>query len=176
RARTAIRHGIVGARSPRAVDEMATRLQAASPGELPGLEAFLAEHGTPLRRLEGHRRFLAAVRAGGHGLDPLPHGAAGPGRPRGAFGFAGLAAFGFVLEVLVGEELLLPRRPYELRATIHAPEDPILELHRSLPRRGRSVVDPATPARAGASCDYACARAPVSLAVCHRVSDRRSAS
>src|SRR5262249_37738884 len=26
----------------------------------------------------------------------------------------------------------------EFRATIHAPEDPVLELHRSLPRRGRS--------------------------------------
>src|SRR5262249_44661782 len=103
-----------------------------------GLEAFLAEHRAPLSWLEGHRGFLAAVGAGRHRFDPLACGAGTAGRPRGAFGFARLAALRFVLEVLVGEELLLSRRPDEFRATIHAPEDPVLELHRSLPRRGRS--------------------------------------
>src|SRR5262249_37559472 len=45
-----------------------------------------------------------------------------------------------VLEVLVGEELLLARRPDELRRAVHAPEDPVLELHRSLPRRVGSCL------------------------------------
>src|SRR5262245_23900059 len=117
---------------------MTCGLNASGPGELPGLEAFLAEHRAPLRGLEGHRRFLAAVRARGDGLDPFPIAAARPpGRPRSAFGLARFAALRFVLEVLVGEELLFARRPNELRATVHAPEDPVLELHRSLPRRGR---------------------------------------
>src|SRR5262249_13668195 len=44
---------------------------------------------------------------------------------------------------LVSEELLLSCRPDELRAAVHAPEDPVLELHRSLPRRGRSFTAPA---------------------------------
>src|SRR5215470_9846509 len=43
--------------------------------------------------------------------------------------------------------------------------------------RGRSLLTPTlTPVRAGASCDCACARALVSPAAYHQVSDRRSAS
>src|SRR5262249_10587619 len=61
------------------------------------------------------------------------------GRPRGPLRLARLAALRLVLEVLVGEELLLARRPDELRTAVHAPEDPVLELHRSLPRRDRSL-------------------------------------
>src|SRR5262245_26747583 len=102
---------------------MTCGLDAASPGELAGLEAFLAEHRAPLSRLEGHRCFLAAVRAGGNGFDPLTRSARPAGRPSGAFRFARFAALGLVLEVLVGEELLFARRPHELRATVHAPED-----------------------------------------------------
>src|SRR6202030_2032249 len=45
-----------------------------------------------------------------------------------------------VLEVLVGEKLLLPRRPHELRTAVHAPENPVLEFHRSLPRPGGLTV------------------------------------
>src|SRR5262249_40103587 len=56
-----------------------------------------------------------------------------------AFRLAPLATLRLVLEVLVGEELLFSSRPDELRAAIHAPEDPVLELHRSPPRRGRSA-------------------------------------
>src|SRR5438874_13166624 len=47
------------------------RSDAARPGELPGLEAFLAENGTALRRTEGNRRLLPAGRAGGDGLYAL---------------------------------------------------------------------------------------------------------
>src|SRR6266571_9347846 len=108
---------------------------AASPGEFPGLKAFLAEDGTTLRRLERHRRLLAASRAHRDGFHPLA-GHPGSGRTRRTFALAGFAPLGFVLEVLVGEKLLLSRRPDELRGAVHAPEDPVLELHRSLPRRG----------------------------------------
>ncbi len=41
-------------------------------------------------------------------------------RARGPLGLAALAAFGFVLEVLVGEEELLTRRPDELRSAVYA--------------------------------------------------------
>src|SRR5262245_38653314 len=88
-------------------------LQATGPGELAGLEALLAEDRTPLCRLQRHRRLATTRRAVGHGLDPL----ARRHRPRGATGplpLAGFAPLGFVLEVLVSEELLFSRRPHEL--------------------------------------------------------------
>src|SRR5262245_14141781 len=115
----------------------ALELDAASPGELPGLEAFLAEHGAPLRWFEGHRCFLPTGRTGGDGLYPFARGS-GAGGPGGALALTRLAPLRLVLEVLVGEELLLAGRPDELRTAVHTPEDPVLELHRSLPRRGRS--------------------------------------
>jgi hypothetical protein len=48
-----------------------------------------------------------------------------------ALHLTGLATFGFVLESLVREEKLLPRRENELRSAVHALQDPILVLHRS---------------------------------------------
>src|SRR5262249_5757582 len=111
---------------------------AAGPGEFPGLEAFLAEDGTPLRGLERHRRLFAAVRTRRHGFDAFASSARAASRPRSPLRLTRLAALRLVLEVLVGEELLLARRPDELRTAVHAPEDPVLELHRSLPRRDRS--------------------------------------
>src|SRR5215470_17706815 len=109
------------------------RLDAPGPGEFPGLEAFLAEDRTALRRLEGDRGLLAARRAIRDGFHPLPSD--GASRTAGPFAFARFAALRFVLEVLVGEKLLLSRRPDKLRAAVHALKDPILALHRSLPRR-----------------------------------------
>src|SRR5262249_35503284 len=68
---------------------------AAGAGELPGLEALLAEDRPPLCRLERHRRFLAACGARRHGFHTLTgdraDGAACPLR------FAGLAPLRFVL-------------------------------------------------------------------------------
>src|SRR5207253_9509065 len=84
-------------------------------------------------------RLLAARRAGGQGFDPLADRRPS-GRTAGPLALAGLAPFGLILEVLVGEELLLSGRPDELCAAIHAPENPVLELHRSPPRRVRSVT------------------------------------
>src|SRR5258708_12203865 len=105
---------------------------AASARELGGLEAFLAEDGAPWGRLERHGGFLAAGRALGDGFNAFASHAGG--RARGPLSFAGLAPLRLVLEVLVGEELLLARRPDELSSAIYAAEDSVLELHRSLPR------------------------------------------
>src|SRR4029077_9397796 len=93
---------------------------------------------------------LAAGRAHGLGFNPLATRPAS-GRPGGALGFTGLTPLRLVLEVLVGKKLLLAGRPDELRAAIHAPEDPVLELHRSPPRRGSVGL---APARAESSCGY----------------------
>src|SRR5262245_60291381 len=117
----------------------ALELDAASPGEFPGLEAFLAEHGAPLRWFEGHRRFLPTGRTGGDGLNPFARGS-GAGGPGGTLALARLAPLRLVLEVLVGEKLLFAGRPDELRTAVHTPEDSVLELHRSPPRRGRVLL------------------------------------
>src|SRR4051812_16004353 len=108
-------------------------LDAPSAREFPGLEAFLAEHGAPLRRFERHGGFFAARRTRRDRFHPFARhtGADRASRP---LALTGLAALRLVFEVLVGEELLFTRRPDELRRAIHAPEDPVLELHRSLPR------------------------------------------
>src|SRR5204863_4978956 len=97
--------------------------------------ALFTKDRAPLRRLERHRRFLAARRACRHGFHSFPRAGAAGGTAC-PLALAGFASLRFVLEVLVGEELLLSGRPDELRTTVHAPEDPVLELHRSLPRPG----------------------------------------
>jgi hypothetical protein len=109
------------------------KLDAASPGEFPGLEAFFAENRTSLCWLEGDRGLLAASRASRDGFHSLASD--GARRTAGPLSFARFTTLRFVLEVLVGEKLLLSRRPDELRAAVNALKDPILELHRSLPRR-----------------------------------------
>src|SRR5207237_7929415 len=84
--------------------------------------------------LERHGRLLAAGRARGGGFHPLA-GDRGARRAARPLRLAGFAPLRFVLEVLVGEKLLLSRRPDELRPAVHAPEDPVLALHPPLPRR-----------------------------------------
>src|SRR5579872_2324179 len=130
------------------------RLDASSPGELPGLEAFLAEDRTALRRLEGDGRLLTACRAVRNGFHPLTSD--GASRPAGPLAFARFAALRFVFEVLVGEELLFSSRPDELPAAINALKDSVLELHRSLPRRVGRRLARTTPVRVGVSCDFVC--------------------
>lgn len=51
---------------------------------------------------------------------------AGTGRP---FAFAVLAAFGFVLELLVMEEQLFPGCKYEIRSAVDALQNLVLEFH-----------------------------------------------
>src|SRR4051812_21366368 len=145
-------------------------LDAPSAREFPGLEAFLAEHGAPLRRFERHGGFFAARRTRRDRFHPFARhtGADRASRP---LALTGLAALRLVLEVLVGEELLFTRRPDELRRAIHARENPVLELHRSLPRRGRSI-----PSRAATFSDSASGRGPAWPVACRPASSRRNAS
>src|SRR5689334_6327878 len=149
-------------------------LDAPGPGEFPGLEAFLAEDRTALRRLEGDGRLLAARRTIRDGFHPLASD--GTSRTAGPLAFARFAALRLVLEVLVGEKLLLSCRPDELRATVHALKDSVLELHRSLPRRGRSCPARTTPVRAGVSCDSVSSPTPVWRGACRLASSRTNAS
>src|SRR5438105_11131099 len=116
-----------GARTRKSIDRITNRSasDAAGPGEFPGLEAFLAEDRAPLRRSERHRRLLAACGAGRQCLDPFAGRRPAAGRAAGSLALAVLAPFRLVLEVLVGEELLLSRRPDELRAAVDAPEDSV---------------------------------------------------
>src|SRR5690349_18182071 len=82
----------------------------AGAGELPLLEALLAEHRTPLRGPERHRGVLTTRRTLGLCFHPARH--RGPGTyPVGPFGLARLAALRLVLELLVGEKELLTGRP-----------------------------------------------------------------
>ena len=113
-------------------------LQASSPRVFARLKTLLAEDRSPLGGSKRHRGFSAAIRAVGDRFHSLACNHR-PRRSAGPFGFAGLTPFGFVLEVLVSEELLFPSCPDELLAAVHAPEDPVLELHRSAPR-SRSVL------------------------------------
>jgi|SRR5436309_9355104 len=112
-------------------------LDAASARKFPRLEAFLAENWTPLRRSEGHRGLLSTCRAGGDSLHALATNSPA-GRAARPLAFTGLASLRLVLEVLVGEKLLFTGRPDKLCAAVHAPENPVLELHRSLTSSRRS--------------------------------------
>jgi len=94
------------------------------------LKALPAVDRAALGGLEGHRRFLAALRAGCRGLDariPLPV------HHLTTFGFAGFTSLRFVLEALIGKEQLFSCRKYEICSAIAALEDPIPVLHGSSP-------------------------------------------
>src|SRR4051812_9865781 len=84
---------------------------------LPLLEALLAVHRAPLGRLEGNRRLLAALRAAGRGLDPLPRTVT---HARITLALALLAPLGFVLEILVGVKELFACGPHKLLMALDA--------------------------------------------------------
>jgi len=92
------------------------------------LEALAAIHGTPLRRLEGNRGFLAALRAGCFCLR------AGSARALthvfGALALAGPAAFGLAAKALVCVEGLFAGGENEFATAIGAFQNAILVLHR----------------------------------------------
>src|SRR5688572_21549412 len=102
-------------------------------GELLLLEAFPAEYRTSLSGSERYSGFLAARRAIGRRFDTFTRHPAASRRASGALGLTPFAAFGLVLEVFVGEEVLFARGPHEFRAAIYATEQLVLELHRPLP-------------------------------------------
>jgi hypothetical protein len=114
--------------------------------ELALLETLPTEDRAALSRTERHSGFLAARRAVGGRLHPLPGHDRSACRPRRPLGLAALAPFGFVLEVLVGEEELFASRPDELGPAVHATQGLVLELHRS--HLSHSLV-PAVATRTG---------------------------
>jgi hypothetical protein len=73
-------------------------------GGAPRLEAFAAEHRTALRRLERDGSLFAAMRASCAGLNLLIIVGWSRAHRGGAFRLAWLAAFRFVLELLIVEE------------------------------------------------------------------------
>ena len=96
------------------------------------LKTFAAENGTSLGWLKGNGSFLAAGRAVGPGFGALVIAAtvvaACPDLPR-PLGLARFAAFRLVLKLFIVEKKLLAGREDEVRAAVHALQNPILEFH-----------------------------------------------
>src|SRR5258708_16541830 len=92
----------------------------------PLLEAFTAEHGTPLRRAERNCCFLPALRAGRFGLRPLEVPLA---RALRAFGFAVLAPLRLAFEALVGEKHLFAGGENKLLTAFRTLQDLIVVFH-----------------------------------------------
>jgi hypothetical protein len=97
-------------------------------GGLPAKEALPAINRAALSGFEGNGCLPAALRAGGHGFG------LGETTPSIALtlSLAGLAALGFVLEVLAVEEVLFSRCKYKFRSAVHTFEDPVLKLRHNL--------------------------------------------
>ncbi len=100
----------------------------------PLLEALPAEDRAALRRAEGDRGFLAALRAVSPGL--RPHGS----RRTSACGFRPLGltcftALGFVLETFIGEEHLFAACENEFGATLRALQHLVMVFHEPLSPR-----------------------------------------
>jgi len=91
-------------------------------------EAFPAIDRTSLGRLERHSCLPPALGALGSGFR---FGEAGTGGTL-ALRFTRFAALGFILEVLVVEEVLFSRCENEIRAAIHAFENAVLKLRHGL--------------------------------------------
>jgi len=92
----------------------------------PLLKTFTAVNGPALRRLEGNRSFLPALRAGGFGFGALESAgtcAFCPSR------LAGLTSLGLILEALVGEKHLLAGGENKFRTAFRALQDPIVIFH-----------------------------------------------
>jgi hypothetical protein len=98
-------------------------------GCFPAEEAFPAINRPALRGFEGYRSLPTALRTHGHGFCF--------GKPRTrrplALGFAILAALGFILKILVVEEVLFSRCEYEICSAIYAFENAILKLRHISP-------------------------------------------
>jgi hypothetical protein len=75
-----------------------------------------------LRRLEGHRGLLAALRAYGRSFNSKQAWVSGGCDPEGgyAFSLAGFAPLGFVPEILIVKERLLTGGEYEIGVAVNA--------------------------------------------------------
>ena len=109
-----------------------------------GLEAFAAEDGASLGGLEGDGGLFAAGGAVGAGLHlgvlALAVSVGMEAELFGAFGLAGLAALGLVLELLVVEEELFAGGENEIGTAVDALERLILEFHREPTPHPRAKV------------------------------------
>jgi hypothetical protein len=97
-------------------------------GRSPVLKTFPAIYRPALRRLEGNRSFLRALRADRLGLHSLCC-SAGRCATRRAVCLACFTPLGLVFETLVGEKHLLARCEYELGRTFGAFQDSIVVFH-----------------------------------------------
>src|SRR5262245_60781535 len=96
------------------------------------LKAFAAEDRAALRGTERDRGLFTALRAGRFGFRADLRAAAATGSIS-TLGLTGLAAFGLVLEALVGEEHLLAGSKHKLGATIRALQYFIVVFHEPPP-------------------------------------------
>ena len=97
------------------------------------LEAFAAKYWTSLRRLERHSSLLAAMGTGSASFDLLIRVRRRRSDRSCPLCFAGFAALGLVLELLVVKEELFARREEKLRAAVYALQQPVLEFHETPP-------------------------------------------
>jgi len=93
------------------------------------LKALPAEHWPPLRGAKWHGCLFPTLRAGSPRLDLGVALSRCRSQYRDALTLAGLAALGFVLELLVVEKELFTGGKDEIRTAIYALEYFVLELH-----------------------------------------------
>jgi hypothetical protein len=104
----------------------------------PAKKTLATVDGAALGRPEWNRRFPAALRADGGRFGPRCSGR----RCSLPLELTGLTALWLILEVLVVEEVLLPRREDELRPAIGTLDHSILELWHSYRSRGPTQATP----------------------------------
>jgi len=110
------------------------------------LEAFPAKHRPSLRRTEGNRGFLPALRAVRFRFRAHRRGVTAATAALRAFRLATFAALGFVLEPLVGEKHLFAGGKDELSAALRTLQHPIVIFHEPL------SLGPAAGKRMGGLC------------------------
>jgi len=108
-------------------------MRLCSGGGSPRLEAFPAKHGASLGRAERNGSLLAASRASSLrlylGKAIILSRCGRCTQHRDALGFASLAAFGFVLELLIVEEKLFPGRENKVSPTVNTLQHLVLKFH-----------------------------------------------
>jgi len=97
-------------------------------GCLPAEEALPAIHRTALSWFKRYRGFPPALGARGHSFC-LGEAATATALP---FGFTSLAAFGFVFEVFVVEEVLFSCRKYKVCSAVYTLKNSVLKLRHNL--------------------------------------------
>ena len=97
------------------------------------LEASPAKHRTTLRRFERDGRLDTAYRTIGTRFRADYTRLVTPA----ALDFTGLAPFGIVLEIAIGEEQLLPCREDKVFSAIGTTQNPVDKLHTASPTRGK---------------------------------------